>query len=52
MKKQHLFENRQFSAIFDTQHSKDDVIGVIVTSFWICYFERFCAIVLSCQVWW
>ena len=35
MKKQHLFEYRLFSAIFDTQQSKDDVIGVIVTSFWI-----------------
>ena len=33
MKKQHLFENRLFSSIFDTQQSKDDVI---VTSFWIC----------------
>ena len=31
MKKQHLFENRLFLAIFDTQQSKDDVIGVIVT---------------------
>ena len=35
MKKQHLFEYRLFSAVFDTQRSKDDVIGVIVTSFWI-----------------
>ena len=34
-KKQHLFEYRLFSAIFDTQQSKDDVIDVIVTSFWI-----------------
>ena len=25
-----------FSAIFDTKQSKDDVIGVIVTPFWIC----------------
>ena len=31
MKKQHLFEYRVFSAIFDTQQSKDDVIGVIET---------------------
>ena len=37
MKKQHLFEYRLFSAIFDTQQSKDDVIGVMVTSFWICH---------------
>ena len=35
MKKQHLFEYRLFSAIFDTQQSKDDVIGIIVTSFFI-----------------
>ena len=35
MKKHLLFENRLFSAIFDTQQSKDDVIGVSVTSFWI-----------------
>ena len=35
MKKQHLFENRLLSAIFYTQQSNDDVIGVIVTSFWI-----------------
>ena len=35
MKKQHLFEYRLFSAVFDTQQSKDDVIGVIVTSLWI-----------------
>ena len=35
MEKQNLFETRLFSAIFDTQESKDDVIGVIVTSFWI-----------------
>ena len=35
MKKQHLFEYGLFSAIFDAQQSKDDVIGVIVTSFWI-----------------
>ena len=28
MKKQHLFEYRQFSAVFDTQQSKDDIIGV------------------------
>ena len=32
MKKQHLFKYRLFSAIFDTQHRKDDVIYVIVTS--------------------
>ena len=36
MKKQHLFEYRLFSAIFHTQQSKNDVIGVIMTSFWIC----------------
>ena len=35
MKKQHLFEYRLFSAIFDTQQSKDDVIGIIVMSFLI-----------------
>ena len=35
MKKQHLFEYRLFSAVFDTQQSKDDVIGIIVTSLWI-----------------
>ena len=35
MKKQHLFEYRLFSTIFDTQQSKDDVIGIIVMSFWI-----------------
>ena len=35
MKKQHLFEYRLFSAVFDIQQSKDEVIGVIVTSFWI-----------------
>ena len=28
MRKQHLFEYRLFSAIFDIQQSKDDVIGV------------------------
>ena len=33
MKKQHLFEYKLFSAIYDTQQSKDDAIGVIVTSF-------------------
>ena len=35
MKKQHLFQYRLFSAVFDTQQSKDDVINVIVTSLWI-----------------
>ena len=35
MKKQHLFEYRLFSAVFDSQQSKDDVIDVIVTSLWI-----------------
>ena len=35
MKKQHLFEYRLFSVVFDTQQSKGDVIGVIVTSLWI-----------------
>ena len=35
MKKQHLADYRLFSAIFHTQQSKNDVIGVIVTSFWI-----------------
>ena len=34
MKKKHLFDYRLFSAIFDTQQSKDDVIGVIAMSFW------------------
>ena len=33
MKKQRLFEYRLFSAIFDTEQSKDDVIAVIVTHF-------------------
>ena len=32
MKKQHKFEYRLLSAIFDTQQSKDDVMDVIVTS--------------------
>ena len=36
MKKQHIFEYRLFSAIFDTQQSKDDAIDVTVTSLWIC----------------
>ena len=35
MKKQHLFEYRLFSAIFDTQQSKDVVICIIGMSFWI-----------------
>ena len=35
MKKQYLFEYRLFSPIFDAQQSKDDIIGVIVTSFWV-----------------
>ena len=35
MKKQHLFEYRLFSAGFDTQQGKDDVISDIVTSLWI-----------------
>ena len=35
MKKQHLFEYRMFSAVFDAKQSKDDLIGVIVTSLWI-----------------
>ena len=35
MKKQHLFKYRLFSAIFDTQQSKDDVIYVIVMSLMI-----------------
>ena len=35
MNKQHLLEYRLFSAIFDTQQSKDDIIGIIVTSFGI-----------------
>ena len=48
MKKQHLFEYMLFSAIFDTQQSKDDVIlDLIFTAL-----ERFCAMALSCQVWW
>ena len=45
MKKQHLY--RLFSAIFDTQQSKDDAIMDL--NFTV--FERFCAILLSCQVW-
>ena len=36
MKKQHLFKYRLFSAIFDTQQGKDDVIFVIVTLLSIC----------------
>ena len=48
MKKQHLFEYRLFSAIFDTQQSKDDVIMDLNFT----ALERFCAIVLSCEVWW
>ena len=35
MKKQHLFEYKLLLAVFDTRHSKDDVIGVIVTLVWI-----------------
>ena len=34
MKRQHLFEHRLFST---TQQNKDDVIGVLVTSSWICF---------------
>ena len=41
MKKQHLFEYRLFSAVFDTQQSKDDIIGVIVTSLWILFLLPF-----------
>ena len=48
MKKQHLFENRLFLAGFDTRQSKDDVTMALT----IAVFERFCAIVLSCHVWW
>ena len=51
MKKQHLYEYRLFSAIFDTQQSKDDVIGVMGVIVTFTVFERFCAILLSCQVW-
>ena len=40
MKKQHLFEYRLFSAIFDTQQRKDDVIGVILISFG---FDLYCS---------
>ena len=42
--KQHLFEYRLFSAIFDTQQNKEDVKDdLIVTSLWIfTAFERFC----------
>ena len=49
MKKHHLFEYRMFSVIYDTQQSKDDIIYVILVSTFI-FFERYCAIVLSCQV--
>ena len=38
MKKEHLFEKRLFSAIFDNQQSKDDVKDVIVTSLWIDFY--------------
>ena len=61
MKKQHLFEYWLFSAIFDTQRSKDDVIGIIVTSVWIwlnCFWEILCHItimpslvVIGQQIW-
>ena len=37
MKEQHLFENRMFSSIIDTQQSKDDVILDLP----IIDFERF-----------
>ena len=37
-----------FSAIFDTQQSKDDIIVDLT----ITAFERFYLRELSCQVWW
>ena len=45
MKKQHLFKYRLFSAVFDTQKRKYDVIDVIVTSLWFdyyCFWEILC----------
>ena len=45
MKKQHLFEYRLFSAVFETQQTKNDVIMDLTFT----ALERFCAIVLSCQ---
>ena len=54
MKKQHLFEYRLFSVIFDTQQSKNDVIGGhsdVILDLTFTVFERFCAILLPCQVW-
>ena len=43
---------RLFSAIFFTQQSKDDVIEVhsdVIMDLTFTAFERFCAIVPSCQ---
>ena len=48
MKKQYLFKYRLFSAAFDTRKRKYDV----TMDSTITVFERFCAIVLSYQVWW
>ena len=45
MKKQPLFEYRLFSAIFDTQQSKYDVIAVsdVILDLTFTALERFCA---------
>ena len=47
MKKQYLFEYRRFSAFFILNQSKDNVI----LDFAFTVFEKFCAILLSCQIW-
>ena len=55
MKKQHLFLYRLFSASFDTQQSKDDVIvrnNDVIMDLTFTAFERLFAIVPSCHVWW
>ena len=46
MKKQHLSKYRLFSAIFDTQQSKDDVIMDLTFT----ALERFCATILAFHV--
>ena len=52
MTKQHLFKYILLSAVFDTQKSKYDRRHSDVTmDLTITVFERFCAIVLLCQVW-
>ena len=54
MKKQHLFEYRLFSAVFDTRQRKERrhrCYSDVTMDLTITVFERFCAIVLSCQIW-